>query len=127
MAFATRSSVFAFVREVTEGEPELPADSDFTVVREGASFAGAVNTVTSDELRNSIGASKAFVTSQAPTASIPKYLKPSGVEGQAPDYGILVEACLGAVDVNGTEYTTNAYYLFRTGRAELRRGNQACG
>ena len=108
MAFATRSSIFAFVKEVTEGEPELPAGSDFTVVREGASFAGAVNTVTSDELRNSIGASKAFVTSQAPTASIPKYFKPSGVEGQAPDYGILVEACLGAVDVNGTEYTTNA-------------------
>lgn len=108
MAFATRSSVFAFVKEVTEGEPELPASSDFTVVREGASFAGAVNTVTSDELRNSIGASKAFVTSQAPTASIPKYFKPSGVEGQAPDYGILIEACLGEVDVNGTELVTTA-------------------
>lgn len=108
MAFATRSSVFAFVREITEGEPEIPVTTDFTVVREGASFAGAVNTVTSDELRNSIGASKAFVTSQAPTASIPKYLKPSGVEGTAPDYGILIEACLGAVDVNGTEFLTNA-------------------
>jgi hypothetical protein len=47
MAFATRSSIFAFKKEVTEGEPELPAGSDFTVVREGASFAGAVNTVTS--------------------------------------------------------------------------------
>jgi hypothetical protein len=108
MAFATRSSVFAFVEEVTEGEPVDPAASDFTVVREGASFAGAVNTVTSDELRNSIGASKSFVTSQAPTASIPKYLKPSGTEGVAPDYSILIESCLGAVDVNSTEYTTVA-------------------
>jgi hypothetical protein len=106
MAFATRSSVFAFVEEVTEGTPEDPAASDFTVVREGASFSGAVNTVTSDELRNSIGASKSFVTSQAPTASIPKYLKPSGSEGVAPDYSILIESCLGAVDVNTTEYTT---------------------
>lgn len=108
MAFATRSSVFAFVKETTEGEPLFPASTDFTVVREGAAFSGAVNTVTSDELRNSIGASKAFVTSQAPTASIPKYFKPSGVEGKAPDYGILIESCLGAVDVNGTEQTTNA-------------------
>lgn len=108
MAFASRSSIFAFVEELTEGTPVDPAASDFTVVREGAQLTGAVNSVTSDELRNSIGASKAFVTSQAPTGSIPKYLKPSGTEGVAPDYGILIKACLGAEDVNGTEYTTNA-------------------
>ncbi len=108
MAYASRSSVFAFVREVTEGTPVDPAATDFTVVREGAILTGAVNTVTSDELRNSIGASKAFVTSQAPTGSIPKYFKPSGTEGVEPDYGILIESCLGAVDVNTTEYTTAA-------------------
>lgn len=108
MAFASRSSVFAFVREVTEGTPVDPAATDFTVVREGATLSGAVNTVTSDELRNSIGASKAFVTSQAPTGSIPKYFKPSGSEGVAPDYGILIESCLGGEDVNGTEYSTAA-------------------
>lgn len=108
MAFASRSSIFAFVEEVTEGTPVDPGAGDFTVVREGAQLTGAVNTVTSDELRNSIGASKAFVTSQAPTGSIPKYFKPSGTEGVAPDYGILIKACLGAEDVNGTEYTTNA-------------------
>ena len=73
MAFASRSSVFAFVKEVVEGVPVEPSAGDFTVVREGASLTGAVNTVTSDELRNSIGASKAFATNQAPTGSIPKY------------------------------------------------------
>ena len=108
MAYATRSSVFAFVPEVTEGTVVDPAADNFTVVREGANIAGAVNTVTSDELRNSIGSSKAFATNQQPTGSIPKYLKPSGVEGQAPDYGILIESCLGAVDVNSTEYSTAA-------------------
>lgn len=107
MAFATRSSIFAFVEETTEGEPVAPAADNFTVVREGAQLIGAVNTVTSDELRNSIGASKAFVTSQAPTGTIPKYFKPSGTEGVAPDYGILIKSCLGQEDVNGTEYTTN--------------------
>lgn len=108
MAFTTRSSVFAFVKETVEGTPKLPITTEFSVVREGASFAGAVNSVTSNELRNSIGASKAFVTSQAPTASVPKFLKPSGTEGTAPDYGILIEACLGAVSVAGTEFLTNA-------------------
>lgn len=108
MAYASRSAVVAFVRETTEGTLVDPAATDFTVVREGAQISGAMNTVTSDELRNSIGASKAFATSQAPTGSIPKYFKPSGVEGEAPDYGILIESCLGGVDVNSTEYTTAA-------------------
>jgi len=108
MAFASRSSVFAFVPEIVEGTPVDPAASNFTVVREGAQLTGAVNTVTSDEQRNSIGASKAFVTSQSPTGSIPKYFKPSGTPGVAPDYSILIESCIGAVDANTTEYNTDA-------------------
>jgi hypothetical protein len=98
----------AFVPEVTEGTPVDPAADNFTVVREGASISGAMNTVTSDELRNSIGASKAFATSQAPTGSVPKYFKPSGVEGQAPDYSILIESCIGSVSEASTEYVTAA-------------------
>lgn len=108
MAYASRSAVFAFVPEVTEGTPVDPAADNFSVVREGAQISGAMNTVTSDELRNSIGASKAFATSQAPTGSIPKYFKPSGVAGQAPDYSILLQSCLGSVTENATEYTTAA-------------------
>lgn len=108
MAYATRSSIFAFVEETTEGTPVAATGAEFTVVREGASLSGAVNTVTSDELRNSIGASQSFVTSQAPTGSVPKYFKPSGTEGVEPDYGILIESCLGAVDVNTVEYATDA-------------------
>lgn len=108
MAYATRSSVYAFARETTEGTLKDPAATDFTVVREGASLQSAVNTVSSDELRNSIGASKAFATNQAPTGSIPKYFKPSGTEGDAPDYGILIESCLGGVAVASTEYQTAA-------------------
>ncbi len=107
-AYATRSSIFAFVEETTEGTLVDPIATNFTAVREGASFAGAVNTVTSDELRASIGASKSFVTSQAPTGTIPHYFKPSGVEGQAPDYSILIKACLGSVSTAGTQYTTTA-------------------
>lgn len=108
MAYASRSAVFAFVRETTEGTVVDPGATDFTVVREGASLQSAVNTVSSDELRNSIGASKAFATNQSPTGSIPKYFKHSGVEGDEPDYGILIESCLGGKAVAATEYDTAA-------------------
>jgi hypothetical protein len=107
-AYASRSSSFAFVRETTEGTPVMPGATDFTIVREGAAISGAMNTVDSDELRNSIGASKAFATNQAPTGSIPHYFKPSGVEGQAPDYSILIESALGGKTVASTQYTTAA-------------------
>lgn len=108
MAFATRSSVFAFIKEDTEGVLKDPTAASFTAVREGAALIGAVETTTSDEVRNSIGASKSFVTKEAPTGSIPKYLKTSGVEGQAPDYAILIESCIGSLTVNATEYLTTA-------------------
>lgn len=106
MAFGTRSSVFAFKEETTEGTLLDPAAADFTVCREGTNLVGAVNTETSDELRNTIAASKAFVTSQAPTGTVNHYFKHSGTEGVAPDYGILIKSALGAVTENATEYST---------------------
>lgn len=108
MAFGSRSSVFAFIKEDTEGVLKDPTAASFTVCREGSGLTGAVNTTESDELRNSIAASKAFVTSQAPTGTVNHYFKHSGVEGQAPDYGVLLESALGAVTSNSTEYSTVA-------------------
>lgn len=106
MAFTTRSSVFAFVKEDVEGVLKDPAAADFTAVREGAVLTGAVETTQSDEIKNSIGASKAFVTKEAPTGNIPKYLKTSGIEGTAPDYAILIESSLGGLEVKSTEVAT---------------------
>lgn len=108
MAFTTRSKVMAFVKEDSEGVLKDPVAANFTAVREGAALTGAVETTTSDEIRNSIGASKAFVTKEAPTGSVPKYVKPSFVEGQASDDAILYESCLGGLIVNATEYSTIA-------------------
>lgn len=106
MAFSTRSGVFAFIKEDTEGVLKEPLAANFTAVREGANLVGAVNTTESDEQRNSIGASKQFTTNQAPTGNIPKYIKTSGVEGQAPDYAILIESALGGLSVAGSEFST---------------------
>jgi hypothetical protein len=105
MALVTRSAVFALRRESTEGELIQPsAGAQFTVLREGFSLTPDVESVASDELTNDIGASKSFTTKQVPSASIPKYFKHSGVEGQEPDWGLMLESALGSVTVNSTEY-----------------------
>jgi hypothetical protein len=106
MAFSSKSKVMAVKKETTEGVVVDPVASDFMVVREGSALVGAVETTTSDELRNSIGQSKAFVTKEAPTGTINRYLKTSGVEGQAPEDAPLYEAALGAVEVHATEVST---------------------
>lgn len=105
MALVTRSAVFALRRETTEGELISPsAGAQFTVLREGFSFSPDVESVTSDELTNDIGASKSFTTKQIPSATIPKYYKHSGVEGQEPDWGLMLESALGTSTTNATEY-----------------------
>jgi len=109
MAEQTKSSVIGIKEETTEGELiDLAAGSEFTAIREGFSVQGAVETVDSDELVNDIGASASFVTKEVPTSSISKYLKHSGVEGQAPDYATLVKSAMGSQVDNATEYNTVA-------------------
>lgn len=109
MALVTRSAVFALREETTEGTLIAPSSgAQFTVLREGFSFSPEVESVTSDELTNDIGASKSFTTKQVPTGSIPKYFKHSGVEGQEPDWGLFLKSAIGSVTVNSTEYDTIA-------------------
>lgn len=109
MAKQTRSAVFAIKVESTEGTYVDPgAATDFTVLREGFSFQGSVETIQSDELVNDIGASESLVTRESPAASIPKYMKHSGTEGQAPDYSLLIKSAFGSQTTNATEYDTVA-------------------
>lgn len=109
MASQTKSSVFAIKKETTEGELIQPTSgSEFTALRDGFAFESGVETVDSDELVNDIGASKGFLSKETPTGSIPKYFKHSGIEGQSPDYGLMIESAIGSETVNSTEYDTVA-------------------
>jgi hypothetical protein len=85
-----------------------PTAASFNIVREGSALVGAVETTQSDELKNSIGASQAFVTKEAPTGSVNRYIKPSGTEGVAAEDSVLYESCLGSVEVKSTEVSTTA-------------------
>ena len=106
VAVITKSNVLSMVKEDVEGTLKAEAlNSDFIPLRSGYSMSGAINSVDSDEfIAGDIGASKSFTTDEAPTASIPLYLRGSGVEGQEPEIGKVFEGVLGSKTLNATEY-----------------------
>lgn len=105
--YATKTSILGIKEESTDGTLLAPAATgDFTVLRDGFSLQGGIETVDSDELIDSLAAGSSFFTKEAPTASIPHYLKHSGTEGTAPDYGVMIKSALGNSSAAGTEYDT---------------------
>ena len=108
MATSTRSSVFAFKEESTEGTLEAPVAADFIAGRDGFTFQGELETIDSDELVDDIGTSKSFAVKEIPTGSFPKYLRHSGVEGTAPEFDVVIKSAIGAQTDNSTEYDTIA-------------------
>lgn len=109
MAIATKSSVLAVVPESAEGTPVAPSSAtQYIAIQPDADMSASFENLTNDELRSSIGASKPIVGIESPAFTMSHYLRASGVEGQSPNYGELLKACLGAVTVNGTEYDTVA-------------------
>lgn len=105
----SRSAVFAIRAESTSSSLiDISAGTQFIPLREGYSFSGALESVDTDELQDSIGRTKSFVTKESPTASIPLYFRHSGTEGQAPEFGPLLKAAFGSETVNSTEYDTVA-------------------
>jgi len=103
----TRNSVLAIVKETTEGTPKAPTlASDYVALQDDFSMEGGFETLSSAELRNSLGVAKSIIGAESPTASLSHYFRASGVEGQAPGYGLLLEASLGSKSVASTEYDT---------------------
>ncbi len=104
-----RKSILALVTEVTEGTPKAPTSAaEYTALQEGFDFNPAFTELESAELQDSIGQTKTILGVEQPTMTFSHYLKHSGVEGQAPDYGILLHSLLGTKTVNGTQYNTIA-------------------
>lgn len=105
----TRNSVLAIKKETTEGEPNLPElATDYVALQDDFTMSGGFNLLENAELKASIGAGKPIIGAEAPTASFSHYLRASGVAGQEPNYGLLLEAALGDKSVATTEYDTIA-------------------
>lgn len=109
MADKTRNSVLAIKVESTEGTPVLPtAGSDFIAQQGGFSFEPGFETLENPEIRASIGKSKPITGLENPKASFSHFVRHSGVEGQAPNFGLLLKAAFGSQSIAGTQYDTVA-------------------
>lgn len=105
----TKSTVLATKKETTEGTPVLPTSgTDFIPPVEFPEISPEIELLENNELRGSIGAAKGIAGIEAPTASFGLYLKHSGVEGQAPNYGEILEGVFGSTSVQATERSTTA-------------------
>lgn len=105
----TRSSVLALKKETTEGVPVAPTlGSDAVALQDDITVDPAFDELTNAELKSSIGAAKTIQGNENPTLSFSHYMRASGVEGQAPNFGLLVESFMGAVSTASTEYNTVA-------------------
>lgn len=104
--YSIKTSIMAVKTESTDSTLLAPdASGQFTVLREGFSFQGAVETLDSDELVSSLAGGATFAGKETPTASIPKYLKHSGTEGTAPDWAPIMKSAFGNQNTQ-TEYDT---------------------
>jgi hypothetical protein len=105
----TRNSVLAIVKETTEGEIVKPTlATQYVALQDDFSMEGGFETLENGELKASIGTAKPIIGAESPTASLSHYLRSSGVAGQAPNFGLMLEASLGAVSTASTEYNTVA-------------------
>lgn len=109
MAIQSRSSVLAIVPEVIEGTPVAPtASGQYLAMQDGFSLTPAFDVLENAELKSSIGRAKSILGAENPSGSFSHYLRHSGDEGTAPNYGPLMKAMLGSEAVELTEYDTVA-------------------
>lgn len=101
---SNKKSVLAIVEETVEGTPARPnADTDYTALQEGFTLSPQFETLSNSEIRASIGKAKDELGAENPSFSFSHYIKASGVVADAPDFGLLLKSCLGAVKIDGAE------------------------
>ncbi|RTL05188.1 hypothetical protein EKK58_08550 [Candidatus Dependentiae bacterium] len=106
-SFQTKGSRFALVPEVTEGTPVSPSSGgQYIALQDGYDLEPAFDTLENAELTGSIGKAKPVLGLENPTVSLSHYIRHSGVEGQEPNFGKMIEGILGGKSVNGTQYNT---------------------
>lgn len=107
MPISNKSTVFAVMKEATEGTVTKPAAAtDFIPIQSDLEMVPEIEKLDNEEMKNSLGMAKKITGAENPTASFSHYIKHSGVEGQAPAYGKLLESLFGGVETEGTEYQT---------------------
>lgn len=108
-SFQTKGSRLALVTEVTEGTPVSPTGAtQYIALQDGYDLEPAFDVLESAELTGNIGKAKGVLGLENPSVSLSHYIRHSGVEGQEPNFGKLIEGVLGGKSVNATQYDTVA-------------------
>lgn len=103
-AISRKATVLALMTETTEGTPVKPSGSTvFATLQEGFAVSPKFENLTNNELQASIGLAKGELGLENPTFNMSHYVRASGVEGQEPDYKLLLEAVFGAKTVAAVE------------------------
>jgi len=94
---SSRANVLGIKKEVTEGTLVDPAaTTDFVALQPDVTLTPSFEVLESEEIRNSIGSAKPIQGLEQPEMSFSHYLKASGVEGTAPEFGDLLESAFGS-------------------------------
>jgi len=105
MPITNKSTIFAIKKETTEGAVTVPtAATSFIPIQSDLEMVPEIEKLDNEEMKNSLGMAKKITGSENPTSSFSHYVKHSGVEGQAPAYGSLLESIFGRVKVAAVEY-----------------------
>lgn len=108
-SISTRSSVLAIKKETTEGTPVLPTlATDYVALQDDFTMSPSTDVLENAELKSSIAPGKPIQGAENPQASFSHYLRASGSVATAPNYGLLMEAAMGAVSTAAAEYNTVA-------------------
>lgn len=103
-----RANLLAIRKETDGSLVEINDATQFIPLRSGFNLERTVEELANEELRSGIGEVRGAQGKETVTGSYQVYLKHSGVEGQAPEYGVLLESAFGEQTVNGTEFSLQA-------------------
>lgn len=99
------ASVLSLRIEATEGTPLLAtASGDFVSLQPGFEFTPESDNLENVEIRSTIAKAASRPGIQRVNAKLDHYIRHSGVEGQEPDWAVLLESVLGGKDIEATEY-----------------------
>jgi len=109
VAIASRSTVLAVVREVTENLLRIPqAATDYVPLQADGSMEPNYDQIENLEIKASIGRTAAIQGGENPVTSLSFYLKGSGTEGVAPQWNELARSFFGEETVEATQRVTAA-------------------
>ena len=108
MGFSIKNNIkVAVTKETAEGVYQAPTDTDFiTSLEDGLEINGTKESLDRNILGLGLTKAQPRTANRTVTGSIPVEYKSSGVEGDAPEYGILMESALGGVRQNTVDVTT---------------------